>query len=286
MLEYNLDLSSDSYQHVLTLDELAQSFPFYPTEVGFFHAKKSYFTRRDGLANFLLIVTVGGSGQVTWKGQKSTIQRGQAVLIDCLEFHEYATLADGEWSFYYMHFRASTMEGYGHFFLQNLTVVNLQNLEIVCRLMEKLYRATFEKSVLTSASQSNTISAILTEVSYSTVGEPTGYSGTHRIGRLAEYIKENCKEDLHLEDFMGIAHLSKYHLIRTFVKHIGMSPYKYLHLCRIDLSLDYLKNTDFSVAQIAVLVGYSDSVTYIRHFKSFHKMSPGKYRASFILMQE
>lgn len=286
MLEYNLGLESGSYQHVLTLDALAQSFPFYPVEVGYFHANDTYYTKRSDLDNYLLIITVGGSGHISWKGQKAILEKGQAVLIRCTDYHEYATASGMDWRFFYLHFSAMSMEGYHHLFLKNLSPVQLASPQISCRLMERLYKYAGETSSLVSAAQSNTISALLTEMTVSLAGKDSEFSRNHRVQKLADFIRENCEKPLSLDDFMEIVHLSKYHLIRIFERQIGMSPYKYLHLCRIERSISLLKNTELSVSEIATMVGYTDSVVYIRHFKSFHKVTPGKYRATSILVKE
>lgn len=286
MLEYNLDLKSYSYQHVLTLDTLAQSFPFYPIEVGYFHARDAYYTKRSGLDNYLLIITVGGSGHISWKGQKAILEKGQAVLIHCDDYHEYATTSGMDWCFFYVHFSAVSMEGYHRLFLKSLSPVQLVGLETACSLMERLYKYASETSSLVAAAQSNIISALLTEMAVSLAKRDSEFSRNHRVQKLADFIRENCEKPLNLDDFMEMVHLSKYHLIRIFERQIGMPPYKYLHLCRIERSIHLLKNTDLSVSQIAGMVGYTDSVVYIRHFRSFHKMTPGKYRSTSILMKE
>ncbi|MDD6479294.1 MAG: AraC family transcriptional regulator [Oscillospiraceae bacterium] len=286
MLEYNLDLTPDSYQHVLTLDALAQSFPFYPIEVGYFHAKDAYYTKRSGLDNYLLIITVGGSGHISWKGQKAVLEKGQAVLIHCNDYHEYATASGMDWRFFYLHFSAASMEGYHHLFLKSLSPVQLVGLETSCSLMERLYKYAGETSSLVAAAQSNIISALLTEMAVSLAKRDSEFSKNHRVQKLADFIRENCEKSLSLDNFMEMVHLSKYHLIRIFEKQIGMSPYKYLHLCRIERSISLLKNTELSISQIAGMVGYADSVVYIRHFKSFHKMTPAKYRANSLLVKE
>jgi len=83
---------------------------------------------------------------------------------------------------------------------------------------------------------------------------------------------------LHLDDFIKEINLSKHHLIRLFEKETGITPYRFLHLCRIQRAQILLKSTEKSVTQIAYEVGYNDVTVFIRRFKSFTSFTPLAYR--------
>ena len=280
MLEYNLDLREGSYNYSPTLDEFPKLFPFTCADSGYFNAGNAYFTRRSDYDSYLLLLTVGGRGRMTVDGRTCLLEKDSAVLIDCKAGHEYASLPPDGWRFHYLHFNALSMAGYRSALLSELTPVRLRAPEYACELMRRLYELSHQPDALSYAEQSNAISGLLTEMFASPAqGEdaPLRFRRAD-ISELARYIRENCAEPLHIEDFMRLANLSRHYLIRLFKYQTGLSPYKYLHMCRVNQAQILLRSTQFSVEKIACAVGYKDPVIFIRHFRAFNRLTPGEYR--------
>lgn len=63
-----------------------------------------------------------------------------------------------------------------------------------------------------------------------------------------------------------------------FKQQTGFSPSLYLRCVRIDRAKELLVNTNFSVMEIAVMVGYSSNSTFTRAFHSITGMTPKAYR--------
>jgi len=278
--EYNMDLAPETFSNSVTTDAFVRSFPFYVTSCGKFYAGEQYYTKRDYHPNYLLIVTEDGCGWMQSKGQKCMLEKDRAVLIDCTTYQEYGTLANSRWTFWFLHFGANAMDGYCPALLDNLTAIPLRTPGQARQWMQEIYEHTFSQSVLSYAAQSNAVSALLTELVCSLAdgqGQGSQFSRPD-IAALADYIRGNCEKQLHIEDFMEHTRLSKHHLIRTFERQIGMSPYRYLHMCRINRAEQMLRTTQSSVAEIAYAVGYNDPILFIRHFKTFNRVTPGEYR--------
>lgn len=280
MLEYKLDEKDGTYGIGLTPDRFVQSLPFHVLVCGYWHMGEQYFTRRDGLSNYLLLVTVDGRGCMTYKGQYSVLETGSAVLIDCNDFHEYRTLPGQQWSFYFVHFQALSMEGYRKCLLERLTVVPLPSLERICGLMEQIYQMAHQQDVAAYIMHSHLISGLLTEMVCSLTNKSMTQNCFNRedISELAAFIRKNCNRNLHMEDFCDRVNLSRHYLIHLFERQIGMPPYRYLHMCRVQHAQVLLKTTDFSVDRIAEETGYSCAAVLIRHFKAFNQVSPNEYR--------
>ncbi len=284
MLEYRNDIKETSYSRNIMPDSFSKSFPFYPETVGYFDASDKYYAKRSGLKNYLLFITVEGKGELSQNGQSCFLTPGSALLIDCNPYQEYRTVKGEGWKFFFLHFSAAQMDGYQSLLLKKLTPITLRSPDTACRLIGKIYKQPLVPSAQNAAAQSNLISALLFELTNSLDTSDKIKRQRDEITRLADFIRANSEKDLHLEDFMQLTHLSKHHLIRTFEGQTGLSPYKYLHFCRIEKALSLLPDTQKSIAQIAFEVGYNDPVVFIRHFKFFHKMPPGQYRGTYILL--
>ena len=98
-------------------------------ESGCFCANDQYFTRRDGLNSYLLMVTTAGCGRIGWQGQRASLVRGDAVLIDCNLYQEYATAPGQTWDFHFLHFHALSLDGYREALFAGLTPVRLRSLD-------------------------------------------------------------------------------------------------------------------------------------------------------------
>ncbi len=282
----NLDIAPGSYSTYMAYRKHADTFPFYNMECGKFIAREKYYTKREGDSpyTYMMIATVDGCGEMEWKGRKCVLNPGCAVLIDCRIFQEYATLPGGNWTFYYVHFDGGSMSGYQRLLLETLTPVQLCAPEKVYQTIEYIYQSAKNgKGIISYAAQSNAVSSLLNEMLLSLTADKdkgTDFSRSD-ISDLAEYIRGNCTKQLHIDDFVEYTHLTQNHLIRTFKKLIGLSPYQYLHWCRVNQAQQLLRTTTLTIAKIADMVGYGDSVSFIRHFKAVNQVTPREYRELF-----
>lgn len=286
LLEYNMDIKWGKCRFLSLSDELSKAFPFHCTELAHYTVGERFFTKRDGLSWYMLILTVDGCGKMQYMGKSCLLDKGSAVLINCRNYQEYSTLPGQIWNHYYIHFEADSLSGYENMLLNTLTTVRLRSEKYCHDRIEQLLNMPNQTDLQARAMQSNVISDILTEMICSLVEMDTDTTVKQRknIQKLAEYIQEHCTESLHMEDLAALTKWNKSYLIRVFGQQIGVSPYKYMHLCRISRAQILLRTTKMNVTEIAEQVGYSDSVIFIRHFKAFNGMTPGEYRdLSFVL---
>lgn len=283
MIEFELDISPESVIVNLTLNTFHQKLPFNAVHCGKFFAGKNYFTKRDSLDNYLLIVTTDGTGEMTWRAKSCILNPGSAVLIDCNTLHEYRTAHNGRWSFYFIHFNTMSIGGYSSVLLKNLTPVMLNAPGRVYDFMEDVCRISPDAQGKDYFVISNIISGILTEMICSVSGSnlPFVTPGREDITELQEYIKTNCTDELGIDSFMKKINLSRHYLIHIFKEQTGMAPCQYMHMCRVSRSQKLLTESDMSVSQIAEAVGYSGAAVFIRHFRNFNNITPDKYRREF-----
>ncbi len=283
MLEYVMDMSPQSWSDTFTPDIVSRSFPFCVTDIGWFDCGKKYYTKRDEFDSMLAIITEHGCGSMLWKGQKCDLEPGTAVLIDCNIYHEYRTISYDNWRFYFIHFNTQHPYGYRHVLFNRLTPVTLRCPESVFYQIARMHQED-EVGISAYAMRSNFVSSLLTEFVLS-LATPTDINSsvTSPLGRediksLARYIEQNAQLPLTIDNFTALTNLSKHHLIRLFTSQLGIPPYRYLNMCRVNRAQVLLRTTQLSVAQIAEEVGYSDPAILIRHFKYFHTVTPSVYR--------
>jgi AraC-like DNA-binding protein len=122
--------------------------------------------------------------------------------------------------------------------------------------------------------------AFIKEVAYDamrSVRLAQGKPASNAVELAKQYIKGHFFEKLTLDDIAGAVYLSPTYLSSVFTKECGISIGSYITKLRMEKAKEYLKN-DYSVAQTARMVGYSDT----RHFsKMFKKYSGGTIPSEF-----
>lgn len=93
------------------------------------------------------------------------------------------------------------------------------------------------------------------------------------------YIKDFYSLNLCENDIAKSVHISTKYLYKLFKEEVGQTPMKYLNAYRVKCARKLLKNTNFSISQIAASVGFSDPNYFCRVFQRFNDgVSPLQYR--------
>ena len=91
------------------------------------------------------------------------------------------------------------------------------------------------------------------------------------------YIDNNFDKELNLNFLSYIRLTSKFHLLRLFKKHYGLTPKQYLISKRINESKKLLKN-GMTVAESCYLVGFETPSSFSTLFKSKTGLAPSEFQ--------
>lgn len=98
------------------------------------------------------------------------------------------------------------------------------------------------------------------------------------IQKVLNYIDENYREEMRIEDMTKIAMMSQTYFCYFFKLLVGKTFNRYLIEKRLDLAKELLKNTELSVTQIAMQAGFNSTSHFIRTFKVNINLSPSQFR--------
>ncbi len=97
---------------------------------------------------------------------------------------------------------------------------------------------------------------------------------------ITEYLIEHYSDpELTLNQLASVFHLSTSYISRTFKQYTGLNMIEFLTDLRLNRAKDLLCNTEMSIRDIAVAVGYSPD-TFSRVFRRNEQSSPSQYRAA------
>ena len=100
------------------------------------------------------------------------------------------------------------------------------------------------------------------------------------IRRGIEALRHDWNKNERIEVYAALCGMSEGYFYRLFRRTMGMSPVEYRNLLRISNARSILKNTRFSVREVAAIVGYDDPFYFCRIFKKQTGTAPGDYRKS------
>jgi AraC-like DNA-binding protein len=95
-----------------------------------------------------------------------------------------------------------------------------------------------------------------------------------RIERAAAFMMQNLERDISGNELADICQLSKNYMRKCFYKQFGMNPKQYHIQLRINKALELLNETEYSIREIAELLGYSDPYSFSKQFKAVTGKSP------------
>lgn len=98
------------------------------------------------------------------------------------------------------------------------------------------------------------------------------------IMKAKEYIKNNYKDDLTLNDVAAHVFLNGNYFSTLFKQKTGITFRNYLRNYRIEKAKELLTTTNFRIYEIALMVGYNEHSHFVRAFKSVTGKNPGQFR--------
>jgi transcriptional regulator GlxA family with amidase domain len=99
-----------------------------------------------------------------------------------------------------------------------------------------------------------------------------------RLLRARDAMDRTYAQPLDVPALARIAYVSEAHFIRTFRATFGETPHRYLQRRRVERSMFLLRETDRSVTDICLDVGFTSLGTFSRTFRDIVGESPSDYR--------
>ncbi len=98
-----------------------------------------------------------------------------------------------------------------------------------------------------------------------------------KIKHSINFIKNNFRRDLTLDEISGEAGLSKFHFCREFKKATDLTPVEFVNRTRCEFAKNLLESQKYSVSEIGEMCGFSTSAHFSKTFRSFFGMYPSDY---------
>jgi len=283
-----MDVEKESFWTITPIiDDMKVLPPFVILEAGEIFARECYSAISNGEKGYLLLYTVSGQGTLVYGGQRQSLRKGEAAVLDCeCGYACYTSKNPSEnWVFYYIHFSGASCE----FYTDMLSSNQKSKTHIGDKIGFVSYLDAFFSSLKAFDTYHRCIQAgVMCQILTQLVCEQDSKKGTEKssyeniesVHDIVDFIDKNHWQPLDLDMLAKDAGISKYHFAHIFKAIMGVSPYKYLTTRRIEEAKKILKTTDMSVYSVSMMVGFKNDCHFSRMFKSITNMTPLQYRKS------
>lgn len=106
------------------------------------------------------------------------------------------------------------------------------------------------------------------------------YTDNQSFNDILEYINNNFNKCLGLNDCANELHISSNYISRMFKKYLHVSFITYMNELRIKKAMELLRDTDFSIKDIAQRVGYNNLNYFYKNFKVIAGVTPKEFKGN------
>ncbi|BCS80142.1 response regulator transcription factor [Anaerocellum diazotrophicum] len=104
------------------------------------------------------------------------------------------------------------------------------------------------------------------------------YNSSSIVSQALEYIKNNFKRNISLEEMSQVLNISPYYFSKIFKKSVGINFKEYLIKLKIEHAQKLLTETNMPIKEIAYEIGFDDPNYFIKAFKKYTGLTPASVR--------
>lgn len=149
-----------------------------------------------------------------------------------------------------------------------------ENYEALSQIMSEIYQT----SAASSLSAKYKIQSLLCEFFATLLSEADKKEVADHVTSALEIIRYNYNNELNIKNLADSLFLDSAYFSRLFKNRVGMSPKQYIQHIRLQKAKDLLENTDYSVKEIAITVGFADPLYFSKQFSKTENMTPTEFR--------
>ncbi|QGQ94450.1 AraC family transcriptional regulator [Paenibacillus psychroresistens] len=238
-------------------------------------------TRVDGPL-LLFQYTISDQGCIDIQDKTYDIYPNQAFLVEIPGQHRYYLPKSSEsWEFGFILFRPHNILEHWETVVGQLgPIVNLPKESSVVYCMQEAFIAASNNRITDGFIASSIVYQFVMELlRFSNASKKAKSSWPPKIQQAVDYLDKNYDQLHSLEEIAQAVGLSKFHFTRSFSKTTGLTPIEYLTKIRMEKSIEYLRQTQLTMDEIARKLGYSNGSYYSKVFHKWVGFPPGEFRS-------
>ena len=246
--------------------------PIFVDNIGWHKTPVGHFYGPAVRPYYLLHLIVNGKGEVERNGEITRLGAGDAFLIQPNEITTYRADKHEPWEYFWIAFDGD--------FAPTLLSRTTDRLFAAYRKSGLLALQTAVNNHETDALELlKTLLTILTSIQ--TVGLKMDKE-TDAVANAIEYMERNYFQTIEVASLARSFGYSRAHFSTLFAKRTGVAPHQFLTKTRIENAKKLLRETSFSMEEIAFSIGFSSAQQFCSHFKTLTGLTPLQFRKNII----
>lgn len=254
--------------------------PLYLTNVGKW-TNQYPICRENGWPNFQWIQCISGKGILKLRGETSTLEPGQGMLLYPDECHEYYSTEE-PWGVYWFSFNGSQIKEFlSYLRFGHSQVLRLFNPKSVIEKIDRMIQLAAPDSLMGYMKCSAVLYEVLLDLFQygSVVSARSREQYFSQLTPAIQYIEKHYHRPISLEEIANQLEVSRQHTCVLFQETLGLRPIEYVNKVRTSKARELLlEEPHHSISEISSKVGYEDTSYFIKVFKRYQGVTPHKYR--------
>jgi len=235
---------------------------------------------------FHLHVILSGKGVLSVNGAETQLHFGQIFVTKPGEDTWYRADREDPWSYCWMAYDGTEARHYTEA-AGLVTGTNWLNCRIdVTRFYTLVQNALEYSSNLTLSGDLNRLARLMEFLALAIESanrdskmspRKPEYNARVYVEYAVNYLQANY-HNAKINDLAQQIGINRSYLTSIFRQRMGISPQEYLMQYRMDKAREMLLESDISVQEIAMRIGYDNALTFSKIFKSYYNLSPAHYR--------
>ena len=262
-----------------TIDALEFRHNFTISRVGYYEEPRHHYIERADLGDAILLLCIGGSGYVEYKGRKYDIHRGDTALLEPHVPHKSGARVHDPWAVLWVHFRGEGLPGLLSLYKESGVppVFHMENYQPAADQINRIILLLRSHYNSLAVHRACCILQMLL-LDFPDTCSHRSPEDSRYMEKALRYMKENLYANLDLQSVSRHLGISSFHTIRIFKSAFMTTPMQYYNALRLDEAGRQLLHTDGTVEEISRRMGYSSQFYFSQQFKKKTGLSPTAYR--------
>lgn len=266
------------------LDIVDRSRSIIVTSCGYYrvYSRPKVSTERpNGRRDYQLLYMASGKGHFYFDGKEHIISEGNMILFRPGEAQMYYYYAPEKTEVYWVHFTGCDVDT----ILDYYKLPESENVFYTGTSPDYqwIYRQIIQELQLCRPNYEEMMTLLLRQIfllinRYVQEGMKAGSEVQNEIDKATHYFIDNFNKPINIEEYARSRHMSTNWFIRSFKQILKMTPMQYILSLRMSNAQSLLDNEEYSISEIAQLVGYDNPLYFSRLFHKHLGVSPSDYR--------
>lgn len=250
-----------------------------------------------------IITCQSGSFEMTIENETFTVHEGEYIIVNQAFLHSAKAVPHISSTHHALIFDLKLLHSFLYDFAQSQFLDPLFNKELLfpqkitreplwgqqcCTELDAIFqnfttqRFGWELSI--KANLLKVISILLLEQQFvrnQQFGQQIKHEKAQMLKTIIDFLQQHMHEKIMIPELATLINVSPEYFCRFFKQHTGVTAIEYLHQLRIEQAVNLLLNTDLSVLDVSLQVGFDDQSYFSKKFKTLKGLTPAKFRKQY-----